>query len=127
MKTLIAFLILLGVTACSVSPSRAIAHADFTRDNVFGGAIVSQAAGKTFNTDRKALERILFALDRITDPKRSVGEPTHLITLYKGSSFESQKLKIVVDATGEGYFKQGAGREVQFYSDELKQLMKSYK
>lgn len=113
------------LTCCGGSPSRAFLATSFTEGSVFSGRMMDRKTGRSEDMTRERLTALLGAMEGIDPPQAAFVEPRYVLTLFTGSSFESQRMTVLVDENGAGYFQRGNGRKVEFHSSELAEILKS--
>ncbi len=112
------------LTHCTPTPSSIFANAGFDERSILS-AQLKHTGGDTAARplSPSELAAVLKELHRINPAKTAVVEPRFAITLLTGSSLESQKMDILIDNSGEGYFRHGRKGEVMFYTSSLPKLL----
>ena len=125
MKISFLLIIALSISGCTASPAKAFLGESFTLKSVITTMILDQQSSKTpKNAQKQTTEKIISEMQRILPPRTAVVEPCYVISLFTGSAFNSQKMTICMDETGEGYFFKGSGKKVFFYSSLLPTICK---
>ena len=119
MKQLIAALICFLLTSCSTPPSQVFESTGFTENTVLFVSLIDRKNDQRFPLSPIEREQFFLELQKIEPARTEVVDPRFVVSLLTGSSFESQQIIVFVDESGEGYFKQGSGEPVMFYSDTL--------
>lgn len=120
MKLLFAALMCFSVlTSCSTQPSRAFEASGFDERSVITGTLLDQESDQRLTLPKGDVGVIVEEMRGILPPRTAVVDPRYVVGLFNGSSFQSQKVELFIDMSGEGCFKCGTGRAVMFYSPTL--------
>ena len=119
MKPLIAALICFLLTSCSTPPSKVFESTGFNDNSVLGVSLIDRRNNQRFPLSPIERGQFFQELQKLEPARTEVVEPRFVVSLLTGSSFESQQMRVFVDESGDGYFKQGSGEPVMFYSDTL--------
>jgi hypothetical protein len=114
-----AFIFLLGLTSCSTPPSETFVATGFNERTVMASTLLDHTNGQRFDLAKGELLQVLKEARKIQSARAAIVEPRYVLCLLTGSSFQSQKLDLFVDPTGEGYFRHGTKQPVMFYSPTL--------
>jgi hypothetical protein len=133
MKILLAAITLCLFTGCwtvGSLPSDQFSKTGFTAENVMVGWLrVWDAPTKSFKSlpsSASLTKEAIDALSHAEQPRTKEVDHIYILTLLIGSSLESQKLLVYMDASGDGYFQHGRKRVVYFHSSKLSDALNAH-
>lgn len=119
MRAALAIALSLTIAACSSTPDKEFRAASFTKESVVMATVLDLGTGRTERMDKARLADFLDAMHGIAPLRRENIEAEHEVTLYSGSSFDSQEMTVSIGEGGKGCFRRGGGKRVMFLAPRL--------
>ncbi len=121
MKPLIILSLVAFFLGCSVRPGPAFSRLQITEETVSHTRISVQDEGDGWEVFQRVIHdedirKILNQMKRVRPARTAVVFPQYKIEFYTSESYESPRVEIFLDSTGEGYFRTKPGSERMFYS-----------